>query len=162
MKKQYQFVATAVVAFLLLGVHPILAAESVNINTASAVELDAIVGIGPALAQRIIELRPFDSLDDLLKVKGIGEKTLQKIKDQGLASVSGQAILLKEEPSQSKKELPNKEKSGTTVGVVAAAEQDSNTPITQESSMGLWTLMFVTTGFIFIGLAALLIFKKKI
>ena len=43
----------------------------VNINTASAKELDALPGVGEVLAQRIIDYR---------KVKGIGEKTLEKIK----------------------------------------------------------------------------------
>ena len=64
-----------------------LAAGTVEINTASLTQLDQITGIGPALAQRIVDARPFSSLNDLIKVKGIGEKTLQKIKDQGVAYV---------------------------------------------------------------------------
>jgi len=67
--------------------------SSIDINTASSEELKEIIGIGPALAQRIIEARPFNSLDDLIKVKGIGEITLQKIKDQGLAWVGPQEEL---------------------------------------------------------------------
>jgi hypothetical protein len=53
-------------------------------------QLDGLVGIGPALAQKIISARPYSSVDGLLNVKGIGEKMLQKIKEQGLAYVSGQ------------------------------------------------------------------------
>jgi len=65
----------------------VLASNKVEINTGSLEQLDEIIGIGPAIGQRIIDARPFSSVDDLLRVSGIGEKTLQKIKDQGLAYV---------------------------------------------------------------------------
>jgi competence ComEA-like helix-hairpin-helix protein len=61
--------------------------ECIDINTASLEDLDRIYGVGPTIAQRIIEQRPFSSVDDLIRVKGIGEKTLEKIKEQGLACV---------------------------------------------------------------------------
>jgi len=51
-------------------------------------QLDALTGIGPVYAQRIIDGRPYSSVDDLDRVKGIGPATLQKIKDQGLACVN--------------------------------------------------------------------------
>lgn len=61
------------------------AAGLVNINTASAAELQALSGIGPSMAQSIIDERtkngPFASVDDLMRVSGIGEKKLAKIKD---------------------------------------------------------------------------------
>ena len=62
-------------------------ANSVNINTASQSDLEKIIGVGPATAQKIISARPFYSLNDLLKVSGIGEITLQKIIGQNCAFV---------------------------------------------------------------------------
>ena len=58
----------------------------VNINQATKKEMEALPGIGPVIAQRIIDKRnrvgKFTRLEDLLKVKGIGPKTLQKMKDK--------------------------------------------------------------------------------
>ena len=59
--------------------------ELININTASAGELETLPGIGPSLAKRIVEFReqngPFKKNEDIMKVRGIGEKNFLKIKD---------------------------------------------------------------------------------
>lgn len=58
--------------------------QSVHINSASARELQQLPGIGPALAQRIVETRKggrFTSADDLLRVPGIGKAKLAKLRD---------------------------------------------------------------------------------
>lgn len=57
--------------------------QSVRINSASAGELQQLPGIGPALAQRIVETRSrgrFTSADDLLRVPGIGKAKLAKLR----------------------------------------------------------------------------------
>ncbi len=55
----------------------------INVNQATASELETVPGLGPALSQRIVEYRkvkgPFPKLDDLVKVRGIGSKNLEKI-----------------------------------------------------------------------------------
>ena len=73
--------------FICFLASSVFATDKVEINTASLEQLDEITGIGPALGQRIIDARPFSSVNDLIRVAGIGEKTLKKIKDQGLAYV---------------------------------------------------------------------------
>ncbi len=60
--------------------------EKVNINTATAEQLQTLPGIGPSLAKTIIEHRTksgkFSRIEELINVKGVGEKKFQKIKDR--------------------------------------------------------------------------------
>ena len=51
-----------------------------DLNTASKKELQSIKGIGPVLAERIIASRPYRTVDDLLKVKGISQKKFETIR----------------------------------------------------------------------------------
>lgn len=56
----------------------------VNINTATVQELKALPGIGKGISKQIVEMRAkekFKSIDDLKKIKGLGPKTIEKIKN---------------------------------------------------------------------------------
>jgi competence protein ComEA len=62
------------------------ASGSINLNTADLTELQTLPGVGPVLAQRIVDFRtqngPFASVEGLKEVKGIGPATFEKLKDQ--------------------------------------------------------------------------------
>ena len=79
----------------------VLALAAVNINNASKEELDSLKGIGPVKAQAIIDYRnqngPFKSIDDIKKVKGIGDKTFDAIKSDITVSGATSAPAKKEE-----------------------------------------------------------------
>ena len=64
----------------------LLRGNKININTATAKELDSLPGIGPAMAKRIEEYRsqkgPFTSVESIKGVKGIGDGVFKKIKDK--------------------------------------------------------------------------------
>ncbi len=69
------------------GIKPATSAPSatsspaiVDLNTATAAELEALPEIGPKTAAAIVAGRPYGSVDDLLRVKGIGEATLAKLR----------------------------------------------------------------------------------
>lgn len=81
MKKLKLALLLFVLAFAPLSV---LAAQ-VNLNTASAAELEALPGIGATKAEAIVSDReangPFDSVEDLARVSGIGDKTVDRLRD---------------------------------------------------------------------------------
>jgi competence protein ComEA len=57
-----------------------MTSKVVDINTATEKQLSSLPGIGPQMAKRIIEARPFKSIQGLKRVKGIGDKTFERLK----------------------------------------------------------------------------------
>ncbi len=78
--------------------------SQVNVNSADAKTLEALPGIGPVLAQRIIEGRPYKTLADLGKVKGLNKAKLDTIKDDltfGSAPTQATETAKKAKPAKS-------------------------------------------------------------
>ena len=62
------------------------AAATINLNTATQAELEKLPGVGPAMAKAIVEYRQksggFKKVEELMNVKGIGEKSFLQMKPQ--------------------------------------------------------------------------------
>ena len=94
MKHAIRCSAVALVVLLLTGAatvtlqaqKPAAPTAKVSINSGGADQLATLPGVGMATAQRIVEFRsktgPFKRLEDLMAVKGIGEKKFNRLKDQ--------------------------------------------------------------------------------
>lgn len=94
---------------LMLPVAPVLAQGQdggaqpeaiprVDLNAAGVDELEEIPGVGPTLARRIVEFRdefgPFESVDDLLNVRGIGVRSLERMRPYVFVQASGERARL--------------------------------------------------------------------
>jgi competence ComEA-like helix-hairpin-helix protein len=96
--------------------------KPININAANSEELQQVPGIGPATAEKILQMRKsygtFKSVDDLLAIKGIGKKRLEKMrkyltisKSSPVSKVSGlpKRTALQSKPLHQKVEPPTSE-----------------------------------------------------
>ncbi len=74
---------------LIVALLALPAWAQVDINTATQSELESLPGIGPTKARAILEYRrqhgPFQSVDDLAKVKGIGPATVERLRPEVIA-----------------------------------------------------------------------------
>jgi len=82
----FRKVLLAITAAVFMSIGSAWAGDTVNVNTATAKELQKINGIGEKTAAKIIAYRnefgPFKNVDDLMHIKGIGKKKLAKAKDE--------------------------------------------------------------------------------
>lgn len=83
MKIQSIFMAAMIACTMFIA--PVEAADSININTATVEQLETVKGFGPKTASAIVAYRDahgdFKAVSDLVNVKGIGEKTLERVRD---------------------------------------------------------------------------------
>lgn len=124
--------------------------KKIDINVASNKELQEIINIGPVLAQKIIDSRPFYSLDELVKIRGIGPKTLENIKKQGLAWVNPKLMPLEIK----KNEFSEK-------GKAAISEAFKESLISKKVQNSFFTSLIASILAIFSG-AIILILKNKL
>jgi competence protein ComEA len=86
MKTFTHTIAAALLALLLVSAQQAGAEAPVNLNTASAADLEGLKGIGPSKANAIVEHREkngqFKTVDDLKLVRGIGDKMLEQLRPQ--------------------------------------------------------------------------------
>ena len=111
MKRLKKSMAALVTLALVLGAAPALAAAQgvVNVNEASAEELVLLPRVGPVVAQRILEFRaengPFESEEDLMLVRGIGERTFEQLRPyvtlEGKTTLEEKVRPERSEPSES-------------------------------------------------------------
>lgn len=117
---RHLFVALLTLLAALLAFVPAGAANKkppaapVNLNAATSEELQLVPGIGPVTAEKILQMRkaygPFKSVDDLLAIKGIGHKRLDKMRKYltvGKAVPSGRVAAPSKPSAPPKREGPS-------------------------------------------------------
>jgi len=79
------FILFIILGFIFTTIRSVGAGQKLDINTASVKQLQTLPGIGPTIAQDIVKYRQthgaFEKIEDIMRVKGIGKKKFERIKD---------------------------------------------------------------------------------
>jgi competence protein ComEA len=108
--------------------------NQIDVNSADAATLETLPGIGPAMADKIIAGRPYRSLADLGKVKGLSQSRLDALKDQvTFGPAAGSAKTTRSKPSAVKEKSTAPEtasRTRSTTSGTASQRPGSNAPLT--------------------------------
>ena len=83
-----KIISLLTILFILPTISAVCEEGQIDINSATKEKLTEIIQIGDLRAEQVITLRPFSSVDDMIRIVGIGESHLEAIKSQGLACVN--------------------------------------------------------------------------
>ena len=72
----------------LSDVATVVPPQPININTCSSADLQSIPGVGTVLARRIVEERPYDSLEDVVLVKGVSTNVMHVLRQRSVAVIA--------------------------------------------------------------------------
>ena len=72
----------------LADVATVVPPQPININTCSSADLQSIPGVGTVLARRIVEERPYDSLEDVVLVKGVSTNVMHVLRQRSVAVIA--------------------------------------------------------------------------
>jgi competence protein ComEA len=101
----------------------------VDVNSADVQTLETLPGIGSTLANRIVEGRPYHSIDDLSKVKGLSKSKIDAIQDQ----IKFGTTTTKKSTAKSSKKTTTPETSATDTGAPTSKSSSKSTTATESS-----------------------------
>lgn len=156
----------AMIIFLFQNVFANCSDGQIDINSASKEDLDKITWIGPATADKIIAGRPFENLDSLIDVSGIGDKKLADIKSQGLACVEADDTKKESDRTASDRQILTEEVTDTyeikKISEPEVINLNAQTIKSEENTENSDKNKYAIYGFIIFCILLAILFAKKI